>query len=95
MLTDPEDVNAIVTGVIAAFTDPFVETVDGVSADGVIIVESAVVAAPEPAAFVATTDTVYSVPGVNPVTEIADPMAEAIGETVPIAPETTGEIMTV
>lgn len=95
MLTDPEEVRAIVTGVIAAFTDPLADVVDGVSADGVIIVERAVVAAPEPAAFVATADTVYSVPGVNPVTEIADPIAEAVGEVVPIAPDTTGETVTV
>ena len=95
MLTDPDEVRATVTGVIAVFTDPDAVVEEGVSAEGVIMVEGAVAAAPDPAAFVATAETEYSVPGVSPVTEISDPIAEAAGEVVPIAPETTGATVTV
>jgi hypothetical protein len=95
VLREPDEVKAIVTGVIAVFTEPEAVVVEGVSAEGVIMVEGAVVAAPEPAAFVATAETEYSVPGVNPVTEIVEPIAEAAGEVVPIAPETTGATVTV
>jgi hypothetical protein len=95
VLTDPDEVRATVTGVIAVFTDPDAVVEEGVSAEGVIMVEGAVVAAPEPAALVATAETEYSVPGVSPVTEIGDPIAEAAGEVVPIAPETTGATVTV
>jgi hypothetical protein len=95
VLTAPDAVTAIVIGVIALPTAPLVLETDGVNADGVIIVVTEVVAAPDPAAFVATTEMVYSVPGVSPFTFTAEPIALASGDTVPIAPDTTGETVTV
>lgn len=57
VLTAPEAVTAIVTGVIGFPTEPLAVVVEAVSAEGVMIVEAAVVAAPDPAALVATADT--------------------------------------
>ena len=95
VLTEPEAVSAIVIGAIGEFTEPFAEFDEGVREDGVIIVDDAVVAEPDPAELVATAETLYSVPGVKPVTEIEVPIAVASGDVVPVVPETTGEIVTV
>jgi hypothetical protein len=95
VLTAPDAVTAIVIGVIALPTAPLVVETDGVNADGVIIVVTEDVAEPDPAALVATTEMVYSVPGVSPFTFTAEPIALASGDAVPIAPETTGETVTV
>jgi hypothetical protein len=60
-----------VIGVIAVPTKPVGVDVEVVTIIGVITVVIAVVDGPDPAELVATTVTVYSVPGERPVTATA------------------------
>jgi hypothetical protein len=91
----PVAVIALVTGVIELPTVPLAEVVERLTAIGVVNVDTDVVPAPDPAAFVATTVTEYSVPGERPETVTVEPISEERGDAVPIEPDETGEIVTV
>jgi hypothetical protein len=76
-------------------TEPDNVDVEVETSIGVINVVTEVIEGPDPAELVATTVTVYSVPGVKPVTAIADEICDAVGLAVPILPEVVGETVTV
>jgi hypothetical protein len=83
----------VVTGEMAVPTVALMDAVDTWTSTGVAIID-VVVDEPDPAELFATTETVYSVPGVNPVTATGAEMAAAVGVAVPTAPDVTGETVT-
>ena len=95
VLTAPVAVIDEVTGVIALPTVALAVVTDVVTSIGVVNVETDEVDAPAPAELLATTVTVYSVPGESPVTATGEPIAVDSGEAVPIDPDETGETVTV
>ena len=91
----PVEVIEVVTGVTAIPTVAFTVVTEVATAIGVTIIEVVFVAAPDPAAFVATADTEYSVPGVKPVIATGAEIAAAEVVAVPTEPDETGETVTV
>jgi hypothetical protein len=95
VLVAPVATIEVVIGVIAVPTVALKDVCEEVTATGVMIVEVALVDGPDPAELVATTVTAYSVPGLRPVIDTGDEIADEEGEAVPAEPEETGETVTV
>jgi hypothetical protein len=91
----PVAVIDVVTGLMAVPTEPDGEDVEVETSIGVINVVTEVVDGPDPAELTAAAVTVYSVPGVNPVTVMADEICDEVGVAVPILPERVGATVTV
>jgi hypothetical protein len=95
VFVSPVAIIDVVTGEIAFPTVALTEPTEGNTDTGVTIVEVVVVDGPDPAEFVATTVTEYSVPGVSPEIATGEEIAAARGVAVPAEPDVTGETVTV
>jgi hypothetical protein len=95
VFVSPVAIIDVVTGEIAFPTVALTEPTEGNTDTGVTIVEVVVVDGPDPAEFVATTVTEYSVPAVSPEIATGEEIAAARGVAVPTEPDVTGETVTV